>query len=394
MTARARSEGAGASAAKLEITLHRHASAIESEWRHLDESGIGTLFQRYDWCAAWLETIGRAEEVRPAILLGRLDGRPAFVLPLCEQRLGPARLAEWIGGSHSGYNFGLWSVEGAAHLRAMPCDVLVRRLGEALGVDALALRRVPLSCDGHAQPLAALGSGPSAVSGYSVSLDGGMEALLARTGGGSRRRRANQKERRMRDLGAVEIGVLPHGESTDAALGFFAAQKALRLAEQGLQNPFADEGAMDFLHELARRSVGAGEPVLSLSHLSLDGRTRAIIGSGTHRGRVYLQILTFVHDETLPHSPGQVLLYRQIEASCAEGRATYDFGIGQEGYKDSWSDAVHELRDHHAAFTALGSFTTAAMRFGDRARAGVRGSRWAAKMIRGLGGRDNAGAAA
>jgi CelD/BcsL family acetyltransferase involved in cellulose biosynthesis len=374
---------------RLSIERHDQASAIEREWRHLEKSGAGTLFQRFDWVDSWLRTVGPSTAAVPSILLGRLDERPAFVLPLGSRRMGPFRIAEFLGGGHSGYNFGLWSLEGAAFVSALPRDELVAGLGAALNTDAMLLRRLPPALDGVAQPLAALGWRPSDMSGYSMSLEGGMDAVIARSGGGARRRRANQKERRMREQGAVEIGRARDLGEAFAALDFFAREKALRLAEQGLHNPFAEPGTLDFLRELARRSDGASEPLLEMHSLAVDGRLRAVVGTGVHRDRVALQILTFIHDETLPHSPGQVLLYRQIEASADAGRAVYDFGIGQEAYKDSWADTVQPLRDHFAAFTPAGRLLLASLRVGGGLRAALRDNPVAGRLVRAWRSRDS-----
>lgn len=368
-----------ATAGRLSISCVEDAAAIEGEWRHLERTGVGTLFQRFDWVDAWCRTIGRADAARPSILFGVLDGLPAFVLPLGVRRAGPVRIAEFLGGSHSGYNFGLWSLEGAAQMRALP---LAARLGEALGVDVAVLRRMPSRLAGIDQPLASLPSRPSDVAGYSVSLEGGMESLLGRTGGGARRRRANQKERRMRELGPVLCGPAGDLATGFAALDFFAEEKARRLAEQGLRNPFAEEGAMEFLRELVRRSAGLADPLLQMHVLSVDGKTRAVIGTGAHRGDVTLQILTYSRDEMQPHSPGQVLLYRNIEASAEAGRAVYDFGVGQEGYKDSWADTAHTLNDHFAAFTPAGHLALASLRLRGEVRAALRGNPLASGLMR------------
>src|SRR5690606_27088353 len=136
--------------------------------------------------------------LEPSILLGRLDGRPAFVLPLGVRRHGPVRLAHWLGGSHSGYNFGFWSHECAALIPSLGRRRTRRMLRDALPcVDGALLQRIPHRFGGIPSPLAALVSLPSAVMGYAVDLEGGMEAVITRTGGGARRRRARSKERRM-----------------------------------------------------------------------------------------------------------------------------------------------------------------------------------------------------
>lgn len=196
----------------------------------------------------------------------------------------------------------------------------------------------------------------------------------------------------MREMGAFACGPVDDLPGALGALEFFGHHKALRLSEQGLANPFAEPGAMDFLGELVRRSIGASEPLLRLWSLSVDGRPRAVIGTGVDRGIATLQILTYAHDETMPHSPGQVLLYRQIEAMCEQGLDVYDFGIGREAYKDSWADTEITLRDHYLALTAKGGVAVAAMRLGDETRSMLRHNRLANRLVAGWRRRDQKGA--
>lgn len=358
---------------RLTVERHPDARAIEAEWRLLEATGIGTVFQRFDWVGAYIRHVAPHEGLEPALLLGRLDGRPAFILPLAIARQGSMRIARWLGGSHSGYNFGLWSREAADAVAALGRGALERMLKQALpGVDGAVLARMPRVHDGVALPLAALTALPSAVHGYSVSLEGGMDAVIARTNGGARRRRARSKERKMAELGTVVHGVVRDPEAIAEALDFFAEQKALRLAEQGLPDVFGAPGVMDFLKELAVRSAALREPLLQVTQYRVAGRLRAVVGSGVHDGRVNVYILTLAHDETLPQSPGQVLMYRHIEESCAAGRKVFDFGVGYELYKESWSDTLHHLVDGYVAFTPRGALRLGAVRIGERAKALLR----------------------
>ena len=360
-------------ARRLTVERHADARAIEAEWRLLEATGIGTVFQRFDWVDAYVRHVAPHEGLEPAFVLGCLDGRPAFVLPLGIARQGSLRVARWLGGSHSGYNFGLWSREAADAVARLGRGALERMLKEALpGVDGAVLVRMPHAHDGVAQPLAALSTLPSAVQGYSVSLEGGMDAVIARTNGGARRRRARSKERKMAEIGAVAHGVIRDPAAVAEALDFFAEQKALRLAEQGLPNVFGAPGVMDFLNDLAVRSAGLREPLLQVTQYRVGERLRAVVGSGVHNGRVNVYILRLAHDETLPHSPGQVLMYRHVEESCEAGQKVFDFGVGYELYKESWADTVHQLVDGYVAFTPKGALGLGAVRLGERAKALLR----------------------
>jgi CelD/BcsL family acetyltransferase involved in cellulose biosynthesis len=360
-------------ATRFDVETFATPSDIEEEWRQLEASGVATVFQRYEWIDAYIRHVLPHEKALPAIVLGRLHGRPAFILPLAISKVGPARIATWIGGKHSGYNFGLWSAEAMVDMASLPRIEVETMLASALEhADCAVLARTPKFHDGVAQPLASLQRSPSSTEGYAFDLGGGFDAVLKRTDGAGRRRGVRTKERRM-----AEAGTLYHGTSRDltqanAALDFFFEQKALRLAEQGKPNSFDEPGVKDFFRDLLERSQAMEEPFLEMTELSVDGKLRAVRGAGIYRGRLNGYFMTFARDELVSHSPGHVLLFRHIEACCERGMAAYDCGVGYEDYKISWCDIINELDDAYAAFTPLGSAMIATIRLNHAVKARVR----------------------
>lgn len=358
---------------RFEVQAFDMPAQIEREWRHLEATGCGTVFQRYDWVDAYLRHVLPHENARASILLGRLDGEPAFILPLAISKTGPLRIAKWIGGKHSSYNFGLWSEHGAARMRKLPRGAIERILGSALGkVDCALLEQMPRSFDDVAQPLGGLLAIPSATEGYAFGLTRDFDALLQSRDGRGRRKRVRAKERKMGAAGEVRYQMLLDLEEEHAALDFFFAQKALRLAKQGKPNSFTEPGVTDFFHDLIDRSVGLDEPLLEIAALSVGGKTKAVTGSGIYRGHMNSYFTAFALDELAQHSPGNVLTFRHIEHSCERGMTVYDLGIGYEDYKTHWCDIIHELDDAYAAFTPLGSVAVSAMRLSEAAKDRIR----------------------
>jgi CelD/BcsL family acetyltransferase involved in cellulose biosynthesis len=347
------------------VETYADPSSIEALWRRFESTGISTIFQRYDWVEAYIRNVLPHEKVRPAIVLGRLDGNPAFVLPLAVAKKGPVRVASWIGGRHSSYNFGLWSPEAATAMGRLQRAEVEKMLAHALGdADCAVLARTPKVHDGVAQPLARLTGNPSSTEGYSFDLDGGFEAILKRTDGAGRRRRVRTKERRMADVGPTHYGKAADITQARAALEFFFEQKALRLAEQGKSNSFTEAGVQDFYRDLLARSQTMHEPLLEMTHLCVDGKLRAVRGAGIHQSRLNGYFMTFARDDVVTHSPGHVLLFRHIEECCERGLSAYDLGIGYEEYKTHWCNVIHQLDDLYAPFTPLGSATIATIRAG------------------------------
>ncbi|MEI9409367.1 GNAT family N-acetyltransferase [Mesorhizobium salmacidum] len=215
-----------------------------------------------------------------------------------------------------------------------------------------------------AQPLAALSRSPSHTEGYSFALAGGFAAVLQKRNGGSRQRKIQSKERKMREAGVLEYGTVRSLERGNAALDFFFEQKALRLAEQGQLNSFGAPGVTDFFRDLLDRSRHMSEPLLEMAELRVGGKICAVIGSAIHRKRVNVYFMTFARDELAPQSPGQVLTFRQIAECCERGMAAYDLGVGFEDFKTHWCDVIHELDDAYVPLTSRGKAAIAAIQLG------------------------------
>lgn len=367
---------AGRRAIRFDIRSYSSPAQIEREWRYLEAIGTGTVFQRYDWIEPYTRHVLPFRNARAAILLGRLNDHPAFILPLAIVRVGPARVATWIGGKHSAYNFGLWSPEAIARMKTVPRDGIVRMLGTALqDVDCAVLERMPPVHDGVAQPLAALAGGPSSGEGYPFDLTGGFDAVLAQRKGSTRKKRVRSKERRMSEVGELNYKMVQGIAEEQEALEFFFEQKALRLSEQGKPNGFDRPGVKDFYRDLLERSHGMSEPVLEIATLAVGGKIRAVTGSGVRHGRVNSYFTAFALDELAPHSPGNILTFRHIEDCCRRGMTAYDLGIGHEDYKTHWCQEILPLDDRYAAFTPLGTAIVALTRTRESAKNRIRRNR-------------------
>jgi hypothetical protein len=80
-------------AAGVEISIAHDLASVEAEWREFEKRADHTVFQAFDWLAAWQRHIGAREDMVPAIVLGRhVDGHLLFILPLAITR--PAHRAE------------------------------------------------------------------------------------------------------------------------------------------------------------------------------------------------------------------------------------------------------------------------------------------------------------
>jgi len=75
------------------ITSHGSLAAVQADWRAL-EPCAWTIYQTFEWCRLWSETIGAQAGVTPLILVVRdPDGAPRALLPLGVRKTSYGRIA-------------------------------------------------------------------------------------------------------------------------------------------------------------------------------------------------------------------------------------------------------------------------------------------------------------
>lgn len=372
-SAPARSSLAGAAAAgKLKIDVCDDLAAAETHWRRLESEGDSTVYQSFEWAAAALETIEKQCRAKTMIVLGTMQDRPAFVLPLvCKGRL--IRRVEWIGGPHVNFNFGLYSREFLEAAEPHDIRAIVDRIGAAIpGVGILDLGCQPEIWRGIANPMVCLPHQRSMNSVFAMDLSDGFEALLAKGNAKRKRKKFRQQCRQASEAGGYRMIVANSAEEVDLLLGEFCRQKSHRLRKLGISNTFASRGAQEMLSRLARRSLGCDEPVLQLFGLEIAGKIRAVFGAGVRNGHLSGYFSSISLDRMSHLSPGEMLLYMLVEHCAEQGVTSMDLGGGDERYKRSWCDNTVGLFDVILPVGAFGRPAVAALRFSRSVKRAIR----------------------
>ncbi|AWN50003.1 GNAT family N-acetyltransferase [Methylobacterium terrae] len=316
-------------------------AAAEAPWRALEAmpSVVMTPYQRYDWVAAFATALPRKARPCP-VLLRDPDGRPLALLPLAVTREAGIRVARMIGGRHANYHMPVFAGPEAAALPAEAYRQALAQAGRRAGIDVIHLVDQPRIWDGVENPLA---HGPASPSdGYGLALEADPDAVLKRLMSGDARRKLRQKEKWLvAALGPVEHRVAADRAEGEAILSAYLAQKAVRFAQAGISDPFADPAARAFLAEAHR--AGA----LELHALRTgDGRILATFVGAVDARRFSGMLTSFDPDPALARfSPGDLLLQALIRDQALRGRTAFDLGVGEARYKASVCDETIALVD-------------------------------------------------
>lgn len=325
----------------LQISVYRNLSDIERIWRAFENDGVCSLYQRFDWAAKWMETSGNAQGASPYIVLGQVDGQPQFLFPFAVFCRGPFCIVNWIGGSHSNFNMGIFDANFLKNVRMNDMRAIFKKIvAGAKDIDAFELCCQPMSWQGHNNPLNFLKRLESPNHAFSMQLAPNFDDVLAAHNGKKKRKKYRSQMRALEHLGGPVLIRAESPQDIARLLDISLQQLELRLSRIGVANMFGEEGTRDFFYDLAVSSIGSAEPSLLIYGLEVDCEIRATFAGGGHQGRFSGCFTSIAMDDLSHISPGDLLLYLVIEDCAKRGYSSFDLGRGEERYKSSWCNEV------------------------------------------------------
>jgi CelD/BcsL family acetyltransferase involved in cellulose biosynthesis len=357
-------------------------------WLELEHNAaISSPFQRYAWASTWLQTIGAATGETPFIVVGRdSTGRPAFLWPLCRSKVGPLSVARFVGGKHSNANFPLWRPDFASALTAESLRAVTAAIARAdQSVDVLVLLNQPHAWNGLPNPLALLPheTSPSKVCHGALLPD--FDALYAERVSSSSRKKLRQKERSLTKHGDVRYWRVSTPDDAHRVLDAFFEQKAERMRQLGLADPFAEPGVRAFIE--AATTVPdpiTGTPPIELYAAAAGEQIAATFAGVVSGGRFCGMFNSMAWNELAKDSPGELLLANIVRMSCERGLTKFDLGIGEAGYKRTFCYEVETLFDALVPLTPQGRVVTPLWRAMLAAKRRIKHSPLARKTIESL----------
>jgi CelD/BcsL family acetyltransferase involved in cellulose biosynthesis len=352
-----------ATAGAFTLTIHDTLGEVEADWRRFEETADCTVFQSFTWQSLWRKHIGGPQGVQPAIVVGRIGERIAFIFPLAIERGRLARRLAWHAGDLSDYNAPLLSAEFATLVDRdgfLALFAAIRRLLQAdprFRFDAVAFEKMPEAVGGQANPFIALCSGLNPSGAYVMGFSGAdWETFYAAKRSSATRRRERTKRKRLGDIGAVRFVTPEIAGDIQANLDVLALQKSQQLLAMGAENVFARPGFCEFFTDLA--TSAEGRPMTHVSHLAVGPIMAAANLGLVFHGRYYHILASYDAGDVSRFGPGSVHLHELMRYAVERQCTAFDFTIGDEHYKREWADVTLLLHDHRSAATLVGWLVT------------------------------------
>lgn len=346
--------------ADIALSVAFDLAPLETEWRRLQEVGDCTVFQCFDWLAAWQRHIGRHTGTRPVIVLGRGRSQELlFILPLAVNGSGPIRKLTFLGRELCDYNAPLLATSFA---EACSPHAFGRLWADIRGLlaedprsrhDIVLLDKMPERVGDQPNPLMQLAVELNPSGAYLTSLSAATwEAFYKAKRSSATRRRDRTKRKRLAESGEVCL-VTPEDPAEIAqTLTALIEQKRRAFARMGVADIFARPDQRDFYLDIATNSSARG--LVHVSRLQVGSAFAAINLGLEFRGGYYHVLASYDEGPLSRFGPGAAHLHDLMRRALERGCRLFDFTIGDEPYKRDWCDAETRLFDHVAAATPRG----------------------------------------
>lgn len=319
------------------VSITDDLESIQAEWRQLEQISTISVYQRFDWVSAYLDshTCGRSKP-KANIVVIHYDGELVMILPFMYQP-GLVKKLQWFGGSHSNYNMPLISDRFRTRITGREIRHIFKQISKMMpGISFLKLCNQPLRWEGQDNPLIHLAHQPSPHMGYQLHLYPDFDRVLSQSNAKRKKKKFRYQSRQAEAHGGAELVI---GDTQDTArelLESFFEQKSQRMKRQGLKDLFDREETRQFFRKLSDLSVGTIHPPLIFYGLRIGGKIRAVYGGSIWGERFSANVSSFSEDELAHISPGEMLMYMMSKHLSEQGLTVMDLGIGEERYKTSW----------------------------------------------------------
>jgi CelD/BcsL family acetyltransferase involved in cellulose biosynthesis len=321
------------------LTIFNTTDEAEAVWRRAQNSTQCYVFQSFDWCHAWMETVGSRQGVTPRIAHISLDGGDVeLLLPLQLQRkrVGVVTLG-FLGGRQTDHAAPIIYGVAPAKLDRQDLWTSLKHLLRQCDADVLDLRALRASVGNLENPLLHERHNQSSVRTYSLRLSGTWTDFAESRLSSKHRAESRRRWRKLAREGQLQFVVERSGVQAQAITRWLIEHK---LAQLPVDKAETFEAGREFL--LSMTSGQYRDPSVRVSALTLDHELLA-----AHLGVVWQDSLVGIQTAYDPawrtYGPGRLLMERLLQYAFEQKFQEFDFSIGDAQYKEVYCDFSEPL---------------------------------------------------
>jgi CelD/BcsL family acetyltransferase involved in cellulose biosynthesis len=339
----------------LKVELFAGKDLAAAQWPSIADGRDWNMyvFQSREFLNVWRDTIGSASagRIEPYLIVVKDgDRQPVLYLPLAIETKFNVRLLRFWDCGVADYNAPILAA-GRTLSREEFADVWSKILSLLPRFDVIDLKKVASDIAGVSNPLTYLDCTAFAESGHAIALTALRDgADPPRAVVKARRKLAHNREGLSRS-GEARFIANPSDATLAQVTERLLALKRQRYLRSQTPDFLAEPGVEHFYREMM--SPGRLGTVSHLSALMVNDAVASAHLGFIGRERFYY-IFPAYDAAFARHRVGHLLLQYLVDQSVEQGFDTFDLGIGDGRYKNTWATHRLALHVHERAVTAAG----------------------------------------
>lgn len=319
---------------------HSLNKSLEEAWKSFENDSENYCFQSYDWLESWIKNYrDNSSNFLLCITTVLYQNKIICIFPLEIQKKFKLKILKWIGDKQSDYCSPLLRKDFNFD-KEIFIDLYKKIFKEIQNVDIVYLEKQPQYINRVKNPFVGLSGNYFDSKTYNILLPKKWKNYCNEILKKEFHLQNLRKKRSLKKLGKLKFKIYNNKDEKIAVLKELFQQKNIRLSSQGIKD-ILDPKDFKFYKRLEEGSFLNIKT--QLSSLTLNGELIAIHWGVVYKKRFYYLLLSMKDGKLGRYSPGRLLISLLIRWSISKKLEIFDFTLGEENYKKSWSSNVSSL---------------------------------------------------
>ena len=327
-------------------------SALKKDWENLELNSYNYCFQSYDWFENWVSNFKfDNQNYSLCIVVVKYKSKVICIFPFEIVKKFKLKILKWIGDKQSDYCSPILNKDYNFNK-----EKFIYLFNEVLRViknfDIVYFVKQPETINDLQNPFVLFLNNHLDSNTYHIALPKKWEEYNSKILKKNFYLQNVRKKKGLKKIGSLKFKILKYEKEKIQLLDKFIIQKNIRLTTRGTKD-ILKQHDLNFYKKIEEKKIQGLQTHLSC--LTLDGEIISIHWGVIYKKRFYYLLLSIKEGEFSRYSPGRLLISLLIRWSISKKLKTFDFTLGDENYKKSWSNK-HSHLYNYVKFNTLNGF--------------------------------------
>tara|TARA_Y100000590_G_scaffold415483_1_gene513275 strand:+ start:3001 stop:4089 length:1089 start_codon:yes stop_codon:yes gene_type:complete len=309
--------------------------SLKVTWKSFEKESVNYCFQSYEWFENWVNNYRvNNNNFLLCICVVKYKSKVICIFPFEIEKKFNLKILKWAGDKHTDYCSPLIRKDFFFDKKTF-INLYEKVLSIIKNIDVVYLTKQPECINEIKNPFIEFLKNFEDSQTYSISLPNKWEYYTNQILKREFYRQNLRKKKLLKRLGSLKFKIYENRDEKTSVLNELFKQKNIRLRSKKIED-ILKSNDLEFYKEFEKE--GVKDIKTHLSSLVLNNELIAIHWGVIYKKRFYYLLLSMQEGQLNKYSPGRLLISLLIRWSISKKLEVFDFTLGGESYKKSWSN--------------------------------------------------------